>query len=40
MTLARYATVATPPGPFSVLVTEDDDGRDVVLASDGGCPSR
>ncbi len=33
MTNHRYATVATPPGPFSVLVTEDDDGRDVVLAS-------
>lgn len=30
---ARYATVATPPGPFSVLVTEDGDGGDVVLAS-------
>ena len=33
MTTARYATVATPPGPFTVLVTEDDDGQDVVLAS-------
>ena len=30
---ARYATVATPPGPFTVVVTTDDDGRDVVLAS-------
>lgn len=30
---ARYATVATPPGPFTVLVTEDDDGADVVLGS-------
>ena len=30
---ARYATIATPPGPFTVVVGEDDDGRDVVLAS-------
>ena len=30
---ARHTTVATPPGPFTVLVTADDDGRDVVLAS-------
>ena len=30
---ARYATVATPPGPFTVVVTTDADGRDVVLAS-------
>ena len=30
---ARYATVATPPGPFTVVVTTDDDGGDVVLAS-------
>jgi methylated-DNA-[protein]-cysteine S-methyltransferase len=30
---ARFATVATPPGPFTVVVTADDDGRDVVLAS-------
>jgi methylated-DNA-[protein]-cysteine S-methyltransferase len=30
---ARYATVATPPGPFTVVVTADADGRDVVLAS-------
>ena len=29
----RYATVATPPGPFTVVVAEDVDGRDVVLAS-------
>ena len=29
----RYATVPTPPGPFSVVVAEDGDGRDVVLAS-------
>jgi methylated-DNA-[protein]-cysteine S-methyltransferase len=30
---ARHATVATPPGPFTVVVTTDSDGRDVVLAS-------
>jgi methylated-DNA-[protein]-cysteine S-methyltransferase len=30
---ARYATVATPPGPFTVVVGADDDGREVVLAS-------
>jgi methylated-DNA-[protein]-cysteine S-methyltransferase len=30
---ARYATIATPPGPFTVVVGEDDDGREVVLAS-------
>jgi len=30
--MARYATVATPPGPFTVVVGEAD-GRDVVLAS-------
>jgi len=30
---ARYATVDTPPGPFTVVVTADADGRDVVLAS-------
>ena len=30
---ARYACVATPPGPFTVLVTTDSDGTDVVLAS-------
>ena len=29
----RYATVATPPGPFTVVVDTDGDGRDVVLAS-------
>src|SRR5215204_7153134 len=29
----RHATVATPPGPFTVVVTEDTEGRDVVLAS-------
>ena len=32
-TLARHATVSTPPGPFTVVVTTDADGRDVVLAS-------
>ena len=32
-TLARHATLATPPGPFTVLVETDADGRDVVLAS-------
>jgi methylated-DNA-[protein]-cysteine S-methyltransferase len=31
--MARYATVATAPGPFTVIVGEDTDGRDVVLAS-------
>jgi methylated-DNA-[protein]-cysteine S-methyltransferase len=30
---ARYATVATPPGPFTVLVGSDATGQDVVLAS-------
>jgi methylated-DNA-[protein]-cysteine S-methyltransferase len=30
---ARHATVATPPGPFTVVVTADAEGRDVVLAS-------
>jgi len=30
---ARYATVATPPGPFSVVVAHGADGQDVVLAS-------
>ena len=30
---ARYATVATPPGPFTVVVAADAEGRDVVLAS-------
>jgi methylated-DNA-[protein]-cysteine S-methyltransferase len=28
----RHATVPTPPGPFTVVVI-DEDGRDVVLAS-------
>ena len=32
-TLARHATIATPPGPFTVIVTADADGSDVVLAS-------
>lgn len=30
---ARYATVATPPGPFTVLVGPGPTGQDVVLAS-------
>jgi methylated-DNA-[protein]-cysteine S-methyltransferase len=30
---ARHATVATPPGPFTVVVTRDSQGQDVVLAS-------
>jgi methylated-DNA-[protein]-cysteine S-methyltransferase len=30
---ARYATVATPPGPFTVIVGGDPAGHDVVLAS-------
>ena len=30
---ARFATVATPPGPFTVVVSRGSDGRDVVLAS-------
>ena len=30
---ARSATIATPPGPFTVIVVTEDDGRDVVLAS-------
>ncbi|TKJ21511.1 methylated-DNA--[protein]-cysteine S-methyltransferase [Blastococcus sp. CCUG 61487] len=30
---ARYATAATPPGPFTVVVTTGPDGGDVVLAS-------
>ncbi|MGY2127602.1 methylated-DNA--[protein]-cysteine S-methyltransferase [Blastococcus sp. SYSU DS0617] len=30
---ARYATVDTPPGPFTVVVTSGPDGHDVVLAS-------
>ena len=32
-TTARHATVATPPGPFTVVVEADADGRDIVLAS-------
>jgi methylated-DNA-[protein]-cysteine S-methyltransferase len=32
-TLARHATIATPPGPFTVIVESDGDGRDVVIAS-------
>jgi methylated-DNA-[protein]-cysteine S-methyltransferase len=31
--IARHATVSTPPGPFTVVVDTDPDGRDVVLAS-------
>ena len=31
--LARHATVDTPPGPFTVVVDTDADGRDVVVAS-------
>jgi methylated-DNA-[protein]-cysteine S-methyltransferase len=31
--LARSATVSTPPGPFTVVVDHDADGRDVVIAS-------
>jgi methylated-DNA-[protein]-cysteine S-methyltransferase len=30
---ARFATVATPPGPFTVVVTPGPDGDDVVLAA-------
>ncbi|WP_346621898.1 methylated-DNA--[protein]-cysteine S-methyltransferase [Blastococcus montanus] len=29
---ARHATLATPPGPFTVVVTADDDGGELVLA--------
>ena len=32
-TLARHAFVHTPPGPFTVVVDTDADGRDVVIAS-------
>ena len=32
-TLARHATIPTPPGPFTVIVESDAEGRDVVLAS-------
>ena len=31
--VARHATVPTPPGPFTVVVGTDGEGRDVVLAS-------
>jgi len=30
---AQYASVDTPPGPFTALVTDGPDGVDVVLAS-------
>jgi methylated-DNA-[protein]-cysteine S-methyltransferase len=30
---ARYATVATPPGPFTVVITDGPEDRGVVLAS-------
>jgi methylated-DNA-[protein]-cysteine S-methyltransferase len=30
---ARWATVATPPGPFTVVVAPDAAGADVVLAA-------
>jgi methylated-DNA-[protein]-cysteine S-methyltransferase len=30
---ARFATVATPPGPFTVVVGTDPGGAEVVLAS-------
>ncbi len=30
---ARFATVDTPPGPFTVVVTDGPDGGDVVLAA-------
>ncbi len=30
---ARFACTATPPGPFTVVVTTGPDGGDVVLAS-------
>jgi methylated-DNA-[protein]-cysteine S-methyltransferase len=30
---ARFASVATPPGPFTVVVGTAPDGREVVLAS-------
>jgi methylated-DNA-[protein]-cysteine S-methyltransferase len=32
-TLARHATMSTPPGPFTVVVDTDADGREVVIAS-------
>ncbi len=31
--LARHATISSPPGPFTVIVDTDADGRDVVIAS-------
>jgi methylated-DNA-[protein]-cysteine S-methyltransferase len=30
---ARHATLPTPPGPFTVVVGTDAEGRDVILAS-------
>jgi methylated-DNA-[protein]-cysteine S-methyltransferase len=30
---ARHATLATPPGPFTVVVTPGPDGHEVVLAA-------
>lgn len=32
-TLARHATVSTPPGPFTVVVDTGADGQDVLIAS-------
>ena len=32
-TLARHATITTPPGPFTVVVDTDADGRVLVIAS-------
>ena len=32
-TIARHATIPTPPGPFTVVVEAGPDGQDVVLAS-------
>jgi methylated-DNA-[protein]-cysteine S-methyltransferase len=32
-TIARHATVSTPPGPFTVVVDTDADGSDIVVAS-------
>ena len=31
--MSRHATIATPPGPFTVIVETGADGQDVVLAS-------
>jgi methylated-DNA-[protein]-cysteine S-methyltransferase len=31
--LTRHATISSPPGPFTVVVDTDADGRDVVIAS-------